>query len=224
MTRVRVRARVWRVSFLVGLAFASLPASAALADTTIGQVGGNGPCFQNVLADANYVVPSGGGSITSFSFQSLEGNAGEHVDFLVLRPVSGTTYTLVGHTGVVTLQGTSGGVETFSPPAPIAVQGGDILGVWIPTVLDQCLRNGVTGGGLVYGDNISSEPSVGDPVSLPNSNSTIDLNESANVAPAVPTSVAQCMNGGWQSFGMFKNQGDCVSFVATGGKNPPSGS
>ena len=28
------------------------------------------------------------------------------------------------------------------------------------------------------------------------------------------------MNGGWQAFG-FKNQGDCVSFVATHGKNEP---
>jgi hypothetical protein len=37
------------------------------------------------------------------------------------------------------------------------------------------------------------------------------------------TSKQQCRGGGWQSFG-FKNQGDCVSFVATGGKNPPSGS
>jgi hypothetical protein len=37
------------------------------------------------------------------------------------------------------------------------------------------------------------------------------------------TSKEQCRDGGWQSFG-FKNQGDCVSFVATGGKNPPSGS
>jgi hypothetical protein len=32
------------------------------------------------------------------------------------------------------------------------------------------------------------------------------------------------MNGGWKNFGTtFKNQGDCVSFVASGGKNPPSG-
>jgi hypothetical protein len=38
-----------------------------------------------------------------------------------------------------------------------------------------------------------------------------------------PTSKDQCKNGGWQTFGVFKNQGDCVSFVATGGKNPPSG-
>lgn len=41
----------------------------------------------------------------------------------------------------------------------------------------------------------------------------------------VPTSKDQCKHGGWQDFGsMFKNQGDCVSFVATGGKNAPDGS
>ena len=39
--------------------------------------------------------------------------------------------------------------------------------------------------------------------------------------PPVPTSTAQCKNGGWQSYGTFKNQGDCVSFVATRGKNQP---
>ena len=38
----------------------------------------------------------------------------------------------------------------------------------------------------------------------------------------LPTSVDECKNGGWKTFGVFKNQGDCVSFVATKGKNPPS--
>jgi len=43
-------------------------------------------------------------------------------------------------------------------------------------------------------------------------------------APPLPTSKAQCKNGGWRTFGtLFKNQGDCVSFVATGGKNQPAG-
>ena len=41
-------------------------------------------------------------------------------------------------------------------------------------------------------------------------------------APPLPTSKEQCKNGGWRSFGIFKNQGECVSFVATGGKRPPS--
>jgi hypothetical protein len=39
----------------------------------------------------------------------------------------------------------------------------------------------------------------------------------------LPTSKDQCKNAGWKSFGVFKNQGDCVSFVATNGKNPPGG-
>lgn len=36
-----------------------------------------------------------------------------------------------------------------------------------------------------------------------------------------PTSAEQCKSGGWKVFGIFKNQGDCVSYVASGGKNPP---
>jgi hypothetical protein len=40
-------------------------------------------------------------------------------------------------------------------------------------------------------------------------------------SPPSPTSIAQCKEGGWSSFPQFKNQGDCVSFVATGGKAPP---
>ena len=43
----------------------------------------------------------------------------------------------------------------------------------------------------------------------------------SNSSP-LPTSTDQCKNGGWKTFGVFKNQGDCVSFVATKGKNPPS--
>ena len=52
-------------------------------------------------------------------------------------------------------------------------------------------------------------------------------NEMGNVVVTgtrpLPTSKDQCKNGGWKTFGVFKNQGDCVSFVATGGKNPRGG-
>ena len=37
-------------------------------------------------------------------------------------------------------------------------------------------------------------------------------------APPLPTSKDQCKNGGWRTYGVFKNQGDCVSFVATKGR------
>ena len=42
-------------------------------------------------------------------------------------------------------------------------------------------------------------------------------------AHARPTSKDQCKNGGWKTHGVFKNQGDCVTSVATGGKNQPGG-
>jgi hypothetical protein len=36
-----------------------------------------------------------------------------------------------------------------------------------------------------------------------------------------PTSKDDCKNGGWRNYPGFKSQGDCVSFVATKGKNTP---
>ena len=50
-----------------------------------------------------------------------------------------------------------------------------------------------------------------------------DLAFQASFSSPLPTSKAQCMNSGWKTYGAFKNQGDCVSFVATGGKNQPAG-
>jgi hypothetical protein len=38
----------------------------------------------------------------------------------------------------------------------------------------------------------------------------------------LPTSRNQCRNGGWRNYGArFENQGQCVSFVAKGGKQVP---
>ncbi len=43
-----------------------------------------------------------------------------------------------------------------------------------------------------------------------------------STGPLLPTSTEQCKGNGFESFGgAFKNQGDCVSFVVTGGKNEP---
>jgi hypothetical protein len=56
----------------------------------------------------------------------------------------------------------------------------------------------------------------------------LDCSPSAVTAGGLPTTKDHCKKGGWQQYRdrdgkpLFKNQGDCVSFVATGGKNPPS--
>jgi Tol biopolymer transport system component len=53
-----------------------------------------------------------------------------------------------------------------------------------------------------------------------------DANDASDIfarqVAAVPASKEDCMHGGWRTFGVFKNQGDCVSFVATKGKKPPA--
>ena len=43
--------------------------------------------------------------------------------------------------------------------------------------------------------------------------------------PTAQVAKDQCKNGGWRNFTTpsFKNQGDCVSYFATGGKNPGNG-
>jgi hypothetical protein len=172
-----------------------------------------------VLADTNYVVPPGGGLINSFSFQL--GGVGEQLDFLVLRPIKDND-TVIGHTGLVTLPDTA--VATFNVKPPIAVQGGDILGVSFPDPpgLDSCARPVTPGtGGIIQTDFGLADPNVGQTLSFNGPDEDDDVNESANL---VTPSQDQCRNGGWRDFGQFKNQGDCMSFVATGGKNPPSGS
>jgi Ca2+-binding RTX toxin-like protein len=164
-------------------------AAPAQADTTIGQTGGEPGGCQGpfVYADTTYVVPAGGGQITDFSFESnsaspgggFPGNDGQQLDFLVLRPAGGSNYTVVGKTGLVTLRGT--GLETF--PVNIRVQGGDILGVWIPSFLPYCVRSTVVG----FENEIISlgapDPNVGDTVSLGQPALGTHLNESANLVP-----------------------------------------
>ncbi|HET9722081.1 MAG TPA: signal peptidase I [Candidatus Saccharimonadales bacterium] len=45
------------------------------------------------------------------------------------------------------------------------------------------------------------------------------------VTTAFPANQDACKDGGWQTYAdlNFKNQGDCVSWIATHGNNPPSG-
>ena len=41
-------------------------------------------------------------------------------------------------------------------------------------------------------------------------------------AQIFPTTKDECKTGGWERFGIYTNQGDCVSYVATNGNNPPA--
>ena len=60
--------------------------------------------------------------------------------------------------------------------------------------------------------------------STPTATATPTVTSTPTATPTpFPTTADQCKGDGWKTFGFFKNQGDCVSFVTTGGKNQPAG-
>ena len=68
---------------------------------------------------------------------------------------------------------------------------------------------------VVTGQNMANGSSLGW-----NNPAGVIANLSVTYLP-LPTSTDQCKNGGWTQYAGFKNQGDCVSYVATLGKNQP---
>lgn len=94
---------------------------------------------------------------------------------------------------------------------------GDVLafaGQMIPIAVQGAVVNTTGGGGCG-----STSPKF--PAGGLNKDGGFDL-QLAFVGPSVSLDKDSCKNGGWTSLGVFRNQGDCVSYFATGGKNPPA--
>ena len=129
----RPAARVGVVaSSIAALALLLFP-NAAFASTQIGSPQGNSWCQQTpfdsvqlVSSGSSYAVPSGGSSITSWSFQSTIYDSG-FAALEVWRPTAPPTYTLVGLSPLVALNPAP--VKPIVLAAPIAVQPGDLIGV-----------------------------------------------------------------------------------------------
>lgn len=174
----------------------------AEADVTVGQVAPPNPeaycnlgptdTIQVAVAEGNsYVVPQAG-VLTSWSTSAGPG-AGQSLSLKVYRPVSGTSYSVIGQDGPHAL--TPSVLNTF--PIDIAVQAGDVIGMndgEAPLHHDACsfftneagdLSSGLPGdaadGALLSFEPVDTEPNV-------------RVNISANLQPAAviipPTSAA----------------------------------
>ena len=191
--RQSVKRRVWsRVGVVaavavgaIGLSFA--PAG-AVTNTTIGHAQWSGPyiCaqgFQWVQASSaspSYVVPAGGGAITSWSSQT--GDSDSSLALEVWRPAGGDNFTLVGVSAQQTFPANSG-VVTYPVSPPIVVQAGDVLGLYAVSV-SRCLNYSGNGGDNAMATLYGPPPAVGTTVNFPYTDyGTYQLNVSATVGP-----------------------------------------
>jgi len=198
-----------------------LVVNASAGTTTLGQTTSSGTfkCgeYWLVQTDPAYAVPAGTWEVASWSTQA--GPQGGSMALVVFRPAGSGMYTVVGASPVESL--TAGTLNTFALASPMSVQTGDLLGMY-----ENGAFCGSTAVGSVFGAFGTGALTVGATVKPTWGNASFRANISAtltSLAPALPTSASDCKNAGWQAFGgQFKNQGDCVSYVATGGRNAPA--
>jgi hypothetical protein len=225
---------------VAAVALAATPATNASADSVTGEaLVGEGLFRTFVSVDAHSgpsgEAPSGGAVINicplgpcTTRASSLGGSA-TCMNVQGNRAVIGLygTAVEVAFTGIVRIRGFLQVVDNGSPGVgkdtlALESQGVEIL--FNPSAdvpLTSCPASIAPGFSTLPTDPLPPAPSASDPdwgrfSGLAQDFTVVDTKP-------LPTSKDQCKNGGWRNFPGFKNQGDCVSFVATGGKNQPAG-
>jgi hypothetical protein len=141
-----------------------------------------------------YTVPAGGGQITGWSTNTTGDAAGALMALLVLRPTAGGSYAVVGFDSE-TLPNPLPAVATFALASPIAVTGGEQLGLYYSSgPLEQCFYTG--GAGIPPADTWTA----GTPAAAPTAGAIYTpsigitsgglINVSAQLAPNDDVSVA----------------------------------
>lgn len=214
-------------SFLAALALLlavlALGTAAGSASTpvTIGQTDATADyaCYKEldlqlgVASGTGFVVPAGNQILTSWStYAGNLGGSGGSMSMMVVRPAGPGSYTVIGESPVESL--TASSLNTFTLANPIAVQGGDLLGFWADGGAACATATGLLGDVNPFSIGIT-QPAVGTTFGTTAGSFGYRLNISATLT-ALPTTKDQCKKDGWQTFGVFKNEGDCVSAVATG--------
>ena len=206
----------------IRLAVLGLIAALGVAPTAVAQTPGGDSV-------AGTLLPSQTGT-TSFTVDAHSGPTGENPTGTASWHLGGgfgpswtvdvTCLSVSGNTGVV---GFTGVVSLFGEQIPTAglIRVVDAGG---PASAQDSLEWAETGGPFQPGPPVpvpgptdcSAYPSTFQPFS------GLFMNEGGDMvvtdAQASPTSKEQCKNGGWRDYAsLFKNQGDCVSFIANEG-------
>lgn len=130
---------------------------------------------------SGYSVPAGNWVVTSWSTYAgdydASGHVGGYMSMMIFRPAAGGTYDVVGESPVEAL--TADSLNTFTLATPIAVQGGDLLGMYENG--NNCGVN--TAGGTLVG-GFPPQPAAGANVATAWSNGAFLSNVSATLEQA----------------------------------------
>jgi len=182
----------------------------------------NKPCPTNTFA-ASYVdiiTPLEGGPVSALTELNFDYKTGEHCGAGAPR------FNIQTETGTAVTLGCASGTKT------------DAGNGWTHVVFNQAqiaaaVATAGTGTTLqdlyIIFDEGSDTPAggtIGTPGTVHIDN--ISVNNQIVGSSTSPLSKDDCKNNGWKNLvgangQAFKNQGDCVSYQATGGKNPPAG-
>ena len=207
-----------RVLAIVGAVTAILLVSSS---ASVAQTPGEDSAVGEGVAGPGCEIPENCTPFVSFDFTARSGPSGEDP--------AGTTINHIGGGSAPTF---SGDVTCLSVTGNTAVIGtfGMFNSVFAGPVADWYLV--VDGGGPgSLRDRISIEDVFDSPPPTDCSRSPLFRARAYTVAGGdivvhdaqpLPTAKDECKAGGWRDFGStFKNEGQCVSFVATGGKKQP---
>ena len=173
MTSFRARCRIGVAVVAVTAWVAVTAAPVSAATVSIGQLGGVPSACQasidavqnSVTSGASYAVPTGSWTVTSWSTRAGDGPTAAGSLQLEIWRSTGTAnqFMLVGISPVATTS--ASGTNTFTLAAPIAVEGGDLLGLRNLTQGYGCARVGP--GGSTNAGVFGTEPVAGEVRTIP---------------------------------------------------------
>ncbi len=150
-----------------------------------------------------YMVPTGGGSITGWSTNTVGSTAGAPITFVVLRSdaLIPNDYDVVGaDSQSIPNPLPASGIATFAISSPIGVAGGETLGLWNKGAASTCyFRVGsVPSGDSLFALTAASTPAAGQTLAPASANSpsqfTMDL--AATLAQSADAAVASAPGSG----------------------------
>lgn len=90
-----------------------------------------------------YAVPAPGGKITQWQTNTAGDTAGKPLELIVLSPNGNGAYTVVAvDAESVPNPLPAGGIATFTPPTPLTVGAGDVLGLYVLSGNENCAWSG----------------------------------------------------------------------------------